>query len=181
MAERIVTPIWRCSCGDGNVDSLQKCGGCGKDRYLSEMKPLTGLPARLTGLPALAAEKRAGNRKLRQHREPNQTERDFGLLLEARRQRGEIEYFGFEEITLRWADLEYTPDYFVIEASFDFVTEFSTMDAPPRPYIQAVYIELKGAHKWEDSIIKWKTAKERFWWARFQMHQRIGGNWEQVA
>jgi hypothetical protein len=38
----------------------------------------------------------------------------MGNILEARRRRGEIVSAEFEAITLRWGDMEYTPDYFVI-------------------------------------------------------------------
>ena len=62
-----------------------------------------------------AGIKRKGSRKLRTHRQPNDTERGFAEeFLEPQLRRGDIYHYGFEEITLRWGDMEYTPDYFVI-------------------------------------------------------------------
>lgn len=119
---------------------------------------------------------RKGDRRLKKHREANETEKKYGLILEAMRRRGEIVYAGFEEITLRWADMEYTPDYFVIRQLAENHTE-----AGGGPLIEAVYIELKGGRKWEDSIVKFKAARARFSWARFEMWALIDGTWTQLA
>lgn len=117
----------------------------------------------------------ASKRKLRKFREMNQTEREFAHRLERMKQDGEIEYWGFEEITLRWADMSYTPDFFVIvRTSLD-------ADDETRTFIEALYIETKGGYRHEDSVIKYKAAKDRFRWARFEMWQKIEGRWQQAA
>ena len=47
--------------------------------------------------------------------------------------------------------------------------------------IEAVYIELKGGWKWEDSVIKFKAFRKAMAWAQFQFHQKQEGRWEQLA
>jgi hypothetical protein len=133
-----------------------------------ELRPNLPDPAELRkSLP-----KRKGDRRLKEHRKPNDTEARYALVLEAMKRRGEIEYYGFEEITLRWADMTYTPDFFIIRE------ERAQGD---RTFVEAVYVEIKGGHKWEDSIIKWKAARARFTWARFEMWQCVSGQWSQIG
>lgn len=131
-------------------------------------------------LPALPAEstkpKREGDRRLKRHRLPNDTEKRYGLVLEAMRRRGEIVCYGFEEISLRWGDMVYTPDYFVIRQLAENHTE-----AGGGPLIEAVYIELKGAWKWQKDVVKFKAARARFTWARFEMWDYVDGRWTQLA
>lgn len=168
---------WTCRCGQGNSLMLARCVGCGAARnaiFPGEYKT----HAEVHGKP-----KRKGSRKLRTFREPNQTERNYGLILESMKQRGVIEYYGFEEITLRWADMEYTPDYFVIQRRQPVTFDEATMTAETfvRYMIEAVYIEVKGSYRHEDSVIKFKAARDKFRWARFEMHQCVDGRWEMVA
>lgn len=156
--------FWTCRCGVSNSEGAHTCIGCGDHRSHPRSIPPT-------------------RHKLKQHRQPNDTERSFGLILEAMKQRGDIVYYGFEEITLRFADMSYTPDYFVIRRQRELTIARAFDIEPPKPsqLIEAVYVELKGAHKWEDSIIKFKAARARFTWAQFQLWHRLQGNWEQIA
>lgn len=120
--------------------------------------------------------KRKGSRKLKQHRQPNETEKRYGLVLEAMKRRGEIVYYGFEEITLRWADMLYTPDFFVIRQLAENHTERGG-----GPLIEAVYIEVKGSWKWQKDVVKFKAARGRFTWAQFEMWDYVDGRWTQLA
>lgn len=138
-----------------------------------ELRPNLPDPAKLR---ERIGPKRKGSRKLKQHRQPNETEKRYGFVLEAMRRRGDIVYYGFEEMTLRWADLAYTPDYFVIRQIAENLTENGG-----GPLIEAAYIELKGAYRFEDSVIKWKTAKARFTWATFEMWECVKGQWNRLA
>jgi hypothetical protein len=117
-----------------------------------------------------------GSRKLKKHREPNQTEADYGILLAAMKAKGDIVHYGFEEITLRWADQEYTPDYFVMVTENNLHPEVNTR-------LEILFIELKGGHKWQRNVNTFKTFREQFWWARFEMWQRQsrGHGWERLA
>lgn len=118
--------------------------------------------------------RRAG--KLRKHREPNQTEAEMGMILEAQRRRGEIVSAEFEAITLRWGDMEYTPDYFVIRQIAENHTEMGG-----GPLIEIVYVEVKGGWKWEDSVVKFKAFRKAMTWARFVLWEKIDGRWNQAA
>lgn len=137
----------------------------------------------------MGAVKRAGRRKLRQFRQPNQTEAEMGQILEARRRRGEIVSAEFEAITLRWGDMEYTPDWFVIASTgwAEIIRTPSDSAIPElvsdmkRPVVEIVYIEVKGGWKWEDSIIKFKAFRKAMPWARFEFWEKIDGRWNQAA
>ncbi len=179
-----------------NAPTIDMCLSCFQPRRkpVESSEGASGAKTRAVVKPPNGgAGRRKGNRKLREHRKPNKTEAEFGLILEAKKQKGEIEYYGFEEITLRWADMEYTPDFFVIRRQ-EFVPRWYDeknkhgmvwYDEKNKhgmaTLIEAVYIELKGAHKWEDSIIKYKAARARFTWARFEMHEKRDGRWSQIA
>jgi hypothetical protein len=135
-----------------------------------------------------AGGKRRGG-KLRKHREPNQTEAEMGQIQEARRRRGEIVSAEFEAITLRWGDMEYTPDWFVIESLGWAETIRTPSDSAlpelvsdmKRPVVEIVYIEVKGGWKWEDSIVKFKAFRKAMPWARFEFWEKIDGRWNQAA
>lgn len=149
----------RCTCG-GEPHTMQ----CPKS-----LNAKLELPA-----PAITSK-----RALKRHREPNQTEAELLQIYEARVRRGEAYSVGFEEITLRWADMEYTPDLHVCEP---FDSRIVTVTTELVPMIH-VFIEIKGGHKWEDSIIKWKAfAKGKpFPWARFELYQKEGGQWHRLG
>lgn len=148
-----------------------------------ELRPNLPDPAKLR---EKIGPKRKGSRKLKQHRQPNETEKRYGLVLEAMKRRGEIVYYGFEEITLRWADMVYTPDFFVIrqQCTLQYAgleKEPVSPENPVRHLIEAVYIEVKGSWKWQKDIVKWKAARGRFTWARFEMWDYVDGRWTQLA
>lgn len=103
--------------------------------------------------------------KLRLSRKPNNTEEDFRRILEARRLKGEFLTVEFEAVRLRIGDGSYyTPD-FLCQTTFG------------RP----ACFEVKGAHKWEDSIVKYKAAKERHAWADFEIWEKRDGRWSQIG
>jgi hypothetical protein len=94
----------------------------------------------------------------------NQTEREFSLILEARKRRGEIDGWAFESVKLRLADgCWYTPDFFVWgECGNGFY-------------------EVKGRHIWDDAKVKFKVAREEHKWATFEMWRKIDGRWTQIG
>lgn len=130
------------------------------------------IPAEL--LPQAETDAPKSRRRLKKHRVPNAIEGEFGHKLERDRQAGAIEDYIFEGVTLRWGDMEYTADYFVIRE------ERCDVDYGG-PFIQAVYVEIKGGHKWEDSIIKFKAFRARMKWATFEMWGKEKGRWVQLA
>jgi hypothetical protein len=158
--------------------------------YHSPMCPVSLFQAAALDKNAITMPKlsRRGG-KLRKHREPNQTEAEMGQIQEARRRRGDIVSAEFEAITLRWGDMEYTPDWFVIESLGWAETIMTPSDSAlpelvsdmKRPVVEIVYIEVKGGWKWEDSIVKFKAFRKAMPWARFEFWEKIDGRWNQAA
>lgn len=99
----------------------------------------------------------------------NKTESEYALILEAMKRRGEILRYEYEGITLRWADMKYTPD-FIVFGQFEVDDEF----------LEIKLIEVKGGHIWDRDIVRFKGA--RAYWPEFQfeLHQRKGGQWTRL-
>jgi hypothetical protein len=91
----------------------------------------------------------------------NRTESEYAVFLKDALQQRAILRFEFEGITLRWADMRYTPDFIVFHHA----------------YIKLV--EVKGAHIWDRDIVRFKGA--RAYWPEFQfeMWQKTRNGWKQ--
>lgn len=120
----------------------------------------------VAGLAAPSKTAKSGKRG-----QMNKTEREFSMIVEAMKSRGEILRWEFEGLTLRWRDREtgelirYTPDFVVFHLA----------------YIKL--IEVKGAFikgKFERAIERFRHA--RTYWPEFQfeMHQRKAGQWSRI-
>jgi hypothetical protein len=102
--------------------------------------------------------------------EMNGTEAAFGLMLEAKVRNGEIHRYEFEGMSLRWADMRYTPDFVV----FQNESEPGLADFP------ITLIEVKGPHIHyrQQAIARFKGC--RAWWPEFQFElwqkQKTGWN-----
>jgi hypothetical protein len=103
-------------------------------------------------------------------KQPNKTENEFGAILEARRRKGEFTGpVRFEAVKLRIAgNCYYTPDW---------MTTWESVTGAP----VITFYEVKGAHIWEDSKVKFKAAKELHPWASFEMWQKKAGEWRRIA
>lgn len=119
-----------------------------------------------TGAPAAPPVLSSPN-KLRRARQPNKTESRFGLLLEARKLRGEIPFYAFEAITLHWGDgMKYTPDWVVFS-------------------LPILCIEVKGGYKWQKDVVRYKGCSAQ-WRAQlpdifgFEMHEEKDGIWQRI-
>lgn len=93
----------------------------------------------------------------------NKTEAEYGRLLEARKQTGEIEWYAFEGITFKLADdTRYTPDFAVMLTGGEMEMH-----------------EIKG--RWmDDAKVKIKVAAERFPFRFIAVHKidkKDGGGW----
>lgn len=159
--------------GLGDIDAHQRrnfggvkctCGAMGPRLHsqtcpMSLLKPATIPDGR--GHP-----KKKSRRELKKLREPNATEAEYGYILEAKLRRGEILGYGFEALTLRAMDMQYTPDWHIV------------VDASSH-----IFVEIKGGWKWEDSIVKWKAfAKGKFFpWANFELWQKEAGQWQRLG
>lgn len=142
----------------------------------------SGVQSATSGRSGSEAQDMAGTRrkaggKLRLSREPNQTEHEFGLILEARRRKGEFRTVEFEAITLRTGSgARYTPDYFCEVEEPTSQIELADFDQRP------VFFEIKGPKKWDDAIAKFKGAVDRYGRLfRFEMWDKIDGQWRQIA
>ena len=97
----------------------------------------------------------------------NRTETEFSHRLQRQYMEHEIFRWGFEEITLRWGDLDpisYTPDFTVIMN--DEVTH--------------KFIEVKGARIWPKDMEKFKAARNQFGHYDFELWQKTRDGWERL-
>lgn len=101
----------------------------------------------------------------RRAKQPNKTEREMYERL--KRQAGVVSAT-FEGVTLRLADnCRYTPDFFCQRG--------------PSPLLRPLFVEVKGAHAWDDSLVKFKVAKEMHGsWADFQLWRKQKGEWSRI-
>ncbi len=95
----------------------------------------------------------------------NKTESEFSLRLEAQKRAGEILRYEFEGITLRFANVKYTPDFVVFH----------------RAYIKLV--EVKGPFirgNRERAVERFRHAKTYWPEFTFEMWQKKDGSWKQI-
>jgi len=102
----------------------------------------------------------------------NKTEKEFGLILEAQKRAGEILRYEFEGVTLRWADMRYTPDFVV----FEYYDNELPMDQRQQGRIKL--IEVKGGHIWDRDIVRFKGARAYWHEFSFEMHQKTKDGWK---
>ncbi len=102
----------------------------------------------------------------------NKTESEFAMRLEAQKRAGEILRYEFEGITLRFANVKYTPDFVVF---------------PPAIAVsgQIKFIEIKGAFikgNRERAVERYRHAKTFWTEFTFEMWQKqTTGEWRQIA
>lgn len=109
--------------------------------------------------PPVIADIKAKFSALRKSKEPNKTEAEFGRRLQAEFKREPI----FEAFKIRIAgNCYYAPDWTI------------WMDG------KLWFFEVKGAHIWDDSKVKFKAAKERYPYFEFEMWQKKVGSWRRI-
>ncbi len=109
----------------------------------------------------------------------NGVEAEFAMILEARKRSGEILRYEFEGITLRFANVKYTPDFVVFydacqNPEYSFATSYS---------LQVKLIEVKGP--WikgnrERAVERFRHAKTFWPEFTFECHQRTKDGWKQL-
>ncbi len=107
----------------------------------------------------------------------NKTESEFAMILEAQKRAGEILRYQFEGITLRFANVRYTPDFVVFEKTdstmrdgHDFITRMK-------------FIETKGGYikgNRERAVERFRHAKTYWPEFTFEMWQKKEGSWSQI-
>lgn len=94
----------------------------------------------------------------------NKTEQAYANHLELRRRAGEIADFRVQAMTfLIGPGCRYTPDFCILENDGTFTL-----------------VDVKGGHTWEDSVVKLKTAADKFPFFRWQMVEKRGEAWNTV-
>ncbi len=105
----------------------------------------------------------------------NKTESEYALILEAQKREGKILRYLFEGITLRFANVKYTPDFVVFGGPSN-----------QRPFMpkQLKFIEVKGPFirgNRERAVERFRHAKTYWPEFTFEMHQRQkDGRWVQI-
>src|SRR5882724_5134214 len=100
----------------------------------------------------------------------NKTEAEYMMILEAQLRKGEILRYIFEGITLRWADMRYTPDFVIFGPGFGHERE------NPHPFIKL--IEIKGRHIWDRDVVRYKGARAYWPEFAFEMWQKTKAGWK---
>jgi hypothetical protein len=103
----------------------------------------------------------------------NKTEAEFALMLEAQKRKGEILRYEFEGVTLRFANVKYTPDFVVL---------MPTPIPLPSPW-GIKLIEVKGPFikgNRERAVERFRHAKTYWPEFRFELHQKTKDGWRQL-
>jgi len=101
----------------------------------------------------------------------NKTEAEFALRLEAQKRSGEILRYEFEGITLRFANVKYTPDFVVFYPN------------PVPRFFPMKFIEVKGPFikgNRERAVERFRHAKTYWPEFTFEMWQKKDGSWDQI-
>ncbi len=106
----------------------------------------------------------------------NKTESEFALRLEAQKRSGEILRYEFEGVTLRFANVKYTPDFVVFGHVGDVESGFFG-----DPFVK--FIEVKGPFikgNRERAVERFRHAKSYWPEFTFEMWQKKDGSWNQI-
>ncbi len=106
----------------------------------------------------------------------NKTEAEFAMRLEAQKRSGEILRYEFEGITLRFANVKYTPDFVVFGHVGDVESGFFG-----DPFVK--FIEVKGPFikgNRERAVERFRHAKTYWTEFTFEMWQKKDGSWNQI-
>ncbi len=104
----------------------------------------------------------------------NKTESEFALILEEQKREGKILRYLFEGLTLRFANVKYTPDFVV------FVDEWSHEE---RKRYSIKLIEVKGPFikgNRERAVERFRHAKTFWPEFSFECWQKKDGRWSQI-
>ncbi len=105
----------------------------------------------------------------------NKTESEFALRLEAQKRAGEILRYEFEGITLRFANVKYTPDFVVFD--------YAIAAAAKSSLVAMRFIEVKGPFikgNRERAVERFRHAKTYWPEFTFEMWQKKDGSWNQI-
>ncbi len=103
----------------------------------------------------------------------NKTESEYALILEAQKRSGQILRYEFEGVTLRFANVRYTPDFVL----------FNNLGVEDQPNSALTFIEVKGAFikgNRERAVERFRHAKTYWPEFSFEMWQKKDGQWTQI-
>lgn len=137
-----------------------------------------------------AVDEAKRERLLKPSRSMNKTEHEFSLILESRRQKGEILSWKFEAVRLKWGEdprtkaaMWYKPDFLVT-----YAVDYETHDVIEAGgwrmayRIGSVVMEVKGPHIFSRDMVRFKGCRAEWPQFIFEMHQRDReGRWTQIA
>ncbi len=113
----------------------------------------------------------------------NKTESEFALRLEAQKRAGEILRYEFEGITLRFANVKYTPDFVVFQRPL-YQIDTETQKAKMIDGTEGIkFIEVKGPFirgNRERAVERFRHAKTYWPEFTFEMHQKTKDGWKQI-
>src|SRR5215471_14170468 len=114
-----------------------------------------------------AADEAKQDKKVSRKRGMTRPEREFAVILEAQKRRGEIERYRYEGVRLRWGgDMWYKPDFFVT-----YEDEGNCFKC----------IEVKGPWISERDLVRFKGCKAEWTEFEFEMWQRSNeGRWAKL-
>jgi len=105
----------------------------------------------------------------------NGVEKEFAvMMLEAQKRAGEILRYEFEGITLRFANVKYTPDFVIFYTSDPYARTSN---------IKTKFIEVKGPFikgNRERAVERFRHAKTYWTEFTFEMHQKTKDGWHQL-
>ncbi len=116
----------------------------------------------------------------------NKTEAEFALRLEAQKRAGEILRYEFEGITLRFANVKYTPDFVVFTNVMQMLEQmkaiqpgdFATMEWSGIKFIEVKGPFIKGNR--ERAVERFRHAKTYWPEFTFEMHQKTKEGWNRI-
>jgi len=103
----------------------------------------------------------------------NKTETEFALRIEAQKRAGEILRYEFEGITLRFANVKYTPDFVVT-----YVDQLQNVCWKATKFIEVKGAFIKGNR--ERAVERFRHAKTYWPEFTFEMWQKKDGAWNQI-
>ncbi len=104
----------------------------------------------------------------------NKTESEFAMMLEAQKRSGEILRYEFEGITLRFANVRFTPDFVVFRGS-------ALREGWTRSGVKLIEVKgpfIKGNR--ERAVERFRHAKTYWPEFTFEMWQKKDGAWTQI-
>lgn len=115
-------------------------------------------------------------------------EREYGMILEAMKRKGEIVDYRFQGMSLPWGadpvtgrQMRYKCDWLVITTvGKEWYHQGGGKPNISEPTVGLKLIEVKGAHIWKDDRTRFKGCRAEWPMFQFEMHQLTRGEWRRI-